>query len=114
MKERRALYYCKEIEINHTSFASHFRMRDTETSSTIKTTKATTHGDDDAVKRGYRRREVDYTHLWPIALAPAIPALGLALRSHPDPRVRVGLPAAAAFGVLFFAHGFALKSVDTK
>jgi hypothetical protein len=57
---------------------------------------------------------VDYTHLWPIALAPAIPALGLALRSHPDPKVRVGLPAAAAFGVLFFAHGFALKSVDTK
>ena len=70
--------------------------------------------DTDDANAGYRRREVDYTHLWPIALAPAIPALGLALRSHPDPKVRVGLPAATAFGVLFFAHGFALKSVDTK
>jgi hypothetical protein len=60
-------------------------------------------------------RRVDYTHLWPIALAPVIPSIGLALRSHPDPKVRLGAPAAVAFVILVGAHGFALNtSTDTK
>lgn len=31
------------------------------------------------------RREIDYTNLWPIALAPVIPAVGIALRYAPEP-----------------------------
>lgn len=58
---------------------------------------------------------IDYTLLWPIALAPVIPALGLALRSHRDPNVRLGAPAAVAFAILLGAHGFALStSAGTK
>lgn len=61
------------------------------------------------------RRTVDYTHLWPIALAPVIPSLGLALRAHPDPKIRLGAPAAVACAILVGAHGFALNtSTDTK
>jgi hypothetical protein len=56
------------------------------------------------------RRGPDYTNLWPIALAPVIPALGLALRGHPDPRARIGVPVGVAFAVLVFAHGFALSA----
>ena len=62
-----------------------------------------------------RARAVDYGQLWPIALAPAIPALGIAVRGSKDPRVKIGAPVGAALCVLVFAHGFALSaSTDAK
>ena len=62
-----------------------------------------------------RARAVDYGQLWPIALAPAIPALGIAVRGSKDPRVKIGAPVGAALCVLVFAHGFALRaSTATK
>lgn len=61
------------------------------------------------------RRAPDYGNLWPIALAPLIPAIGIAVRGHPDPRARLGAPALAAGAILIFAHGFAVSaSTDTK
>ena len=54
-----------------------------------------------------RRRSPDFGNLWPIALAPLIPAIGIAFRGHPDPRARLGAPALAAGAILIFAHGLA-------
>ena len=62
-----------------------------------------------------RTRVPDHGNLWPIALAPAIPALGIAVRGSKDPRVKIGAPVGAALCVLVFAHGFALSaSTDAK
>ena len=62
-----------------------------------------------------RTRAVDYGNLWPIALAPAIPALGIAVRRSRDSRIKIGAPVGAALAVLVFAHGFALRaSTETK
>ena len=62
-----------------------------------------------------RARAVDYGQLWPIALAPAIPALGIAVRRSSDSRIKIGAPVGAALAVLAFAHGFALRaSTATK
>jgi len=62
-----------------------------------------------------RSRSVDYGNLWPIALAPAIPALGIAVRRSSDSRIKIGAPVGAALAVLAFAHGFALTtSTGTK
>jgi len=62
-----------------------------------------------------RTRAVDYGQLWPIALAPAIPALGIAVRRSRDSRIKIGAPVGAALAVLVFAHGFALRaSTETK
>jgi len=62
-----------------------------------------------------RTRAVEYGNLWPIALAPAIPALGIAVRRSRDSRIKIGAPVGAALAVLVFAHGFALRaSTATK
>ena len=62
-----------------------------------------------------RRRSPDFGNLWPIALAPLIPAIAIAFRGHPDPRARLGAPALAAGAILIFAHGLALSaSTDGK
>ena len=43
-----------------------------------------------------RTRAVEYGNLWPIALAPAIPALGIAVRRSSDSRIKIGAPVGAA------------------
>lgn len=62
-----------------------------------------------------RTRAPAYENLWPIALAPLVPAVGLACRASKDPAIRLGVPGAVALGILVFAHGFALSvSSDSK
>jgi hypothetical protein len=55
-------------------------------------------------KRDYKN--ANYTLLWPIALAPAIPLAGMALKNHPTARNwAIG---GIAVSVLVYAHGAAL------
>lgn len=55
-------------------------------------------------------REIAYVHLWPIALAPLVPAVGLATRRVRDPSVRLGAPVAVAVGILIASHAFAVSA----
>lgn len=50
----------------------------------------------------------DYFHMWPIALAPTIPLVGLAFKNYP--RTRNVLIAMIGSGVLFGAHGAAVST----
>ena len=52
------------------------------------------------------RRKPDYWQMWPIALAPSIPIIGMAFKNHP--RVRNILIGGVACGVLVYAHGAAV------
>lgn len=60
--------------------------------------------DNPVFKRDYKK--ANYVQLWPIALAPAIPLAGIALKKHPVARNWV--IGGIAVSVLFYAHGAAL------
>lgn len=53
-----------------------------------------------------RKPTPNYWNMWPIALAPVIPLLGIAFKRQP--RVRNALIAATGGAVLLYAHGSAI------
>ena len=55
-----------------------------------------------------RKRAPNYSNLWPIALAPVIPAVGIALRPHK--RLRFPVTFGIAGVVLVWSHAAALGS----
>ena len=57
------------------------------------------------------KREPDFTLLWPIALAPVIPAVGIALR--PYKRARFPVTFGIAGAILFWSHAHALASTSS-
>jgi hypothetical protein len=58
--------------------------------------------------RQRRKRAPNYSNLWPIALAPVIPAVGIALRPHK--RLRFPVTFGIAGVVLVWSHAAALGS----
>lgn len=53
-----------------------------------------------------KRREINYTQMWPIALAPLLPLTGMALKKHP--KARNAALGSMAVGILLYAHGAAI------
>lgn len=77
----------------------------------MSSSRANDDDENDATINGERRRRKrapNYSNLWPIALAPVIPAVGIALRPHKQLRFPVTFGIAGV--VLVWSHAAALGS----
>lgn len=94
--------YCHRRDIPHTCLLYIFD--DMKSSENAGPESSKREMNNTVFKRDYNK--ANYMQLWPIALAPAIPLAGIALKNHPVARNWV--IGGIAVSVLFYAHGAAL------